>query len=230
MSTSYCDVCVDVNCICPTQHKFYKSTYDLLGLLIWFQRQSNGCFASTEWLAQKLNLNPRSVLKTLKKLEDAGLILRTKDGRRRIITCLIERLPQLKRSKPKPKRAPVFLSKGHPSILNKRTEIHNSKQDVDVVVNALEKEGIKPIVARSLAKRYSKQQIRAVINACRKDSSIKSRAAWIVSGLSKGWNLGSAIEEPPRYQLFQRPLEAPDRTGYKQGIHMIRERLGILRG
>ena len=121
-------------------------------------------------------------------------------------------------------------SKGHPSILNKRTEIHNSKQDVDVVVNALEKEGIKPIVARSLAKRYSKQQIRAVINACRKDSSIKSRAAWIVSGLSKGWNLGSAIEEPPRYQLFQRPLEAPDRTGYKQGIHMIRERLGILRG
>lgn len=230
MSTSYCDVCVDVNYICPTQHKFYKSTYDLLGLLIWFQRQSNGCYASTEWLAKKLNLNPRSVLKTLKKLEDAGLIMRSKDGRRRIITCLIERLPQLKRSKPKPKRAPVFPSKGHPSIINYRAEIHNTKQDVDVVVNALEKEGIKPIVARSLAKRYSKQQIRSVINACRKDSSIKSRAAWIVSGLSKGWNLGSAIEEPPRYQLFQRPLEAPDRSGYKQGIHMIRERLGILRG
>ena len=202
----------------------------MLGLLIWFQRQSNGCFASTEWLAHKLNVSTRAILKTLKKLEAAGLILRTKDGKRRIITSLVERLPQPKRLNPKRKSSPVPQSKVHPSILNRRTEIHNSKQDVDVVVNALEKEGIKPIVARSLAKRYSKQQIRAVINACRKDSSIKSRAAWIVSGLSKGWNLGSAIEEPPRYQLFQRPLQAPDRTGYKQGIHMIRERLGILRG
>jgi len=223
-------VCVDVNYICPTQHKFYKSTYDLLGLLIWFQRQSNGCYASTEWLAKKLNLNPRSVLKTLKKLEDAGLIMRSKDGRRRIITCLIERLPQLKRSKPKRKSSPVLQSKVHPSILNRRTEIHNTNPDVDVVMNALEKEGINPIVAHSLAKRCSKQQIRAVINACRKDSNIKNRAAWIVSGLSKGWNLGSAVEEPPRYQLFQRPLQAPDRSSYKQGIHMIRERLGILRG
>lgn len=230
MSTSYCDVCVDVNYICPTQHKFYKSTYDLLGLLIWFQRQSNGCYASTEWLAKKLNLNPRSVLKTLKKLEDAGLIMRSKDGRRRIITCLIGRLPQLKRTKPKRKSSPVPQSKVHPSILNRRTEIHNTNPDVDVVMNALEKEGINPIVAHSLAKRYSKQQIRAVINACRKDSNIKNRAAWIVSGLSKGWNLGSAVEEPPRYQLFQRPLQAPDRSSYKQGIHMIRERLGILRG
>jgi len=202
----------------------------LLGLLIWFQRQSNGCYASTEWLAKKLNLNPRSVLKTLKKLEDAGLIMRSKDGRRRIITCLIERLPQLKRSKPKPKRSPVLQSKVHPSILNRRTEIHNTNPDVDVVMNALEKEGINPIVAHSLAKRCSKQQIRAVINACRKDSNIKNRAAWIVSGLSKGWNLGSAVEEPPRYQLFQRPLQAPDRSSYKQGIHMIRERLSILRG
>jgi hypothetical protein len=96
-------------------------------------------------------------------------------------------------------------------------------------VNALEEEGIKPIVARSLAKRYSKQQIRAVINACRKDSSIKSKAAWIVSGLSKGWNVGSSVEEPPKYQLFQRPQQAPDRSGYKDGIAMIRERLGIVR-
>jgi biotin operon repressor len=229
LSTSYCDVCVDVNYISPTQHKFYKSSYDLLGLLIWFQRQSKGCFASTEWLAKKLDITTRAVLKTLRKLEDAGLILRTKDGKRRIITCLIEHLPQPNRSKPKRKSSPVPQSKVHPSILNRRTEIHNSKQDVDVLVNALEEEGIKPIVARSLAKRYSKQQIRAVINACRKDSSIKSKAAWIVSGLSKGWNVGSSVDEPPKYQLFQRPQQAPDRSGYKDGIAMIRERLGIVR-
>jgi biotin operon repressor len=229
LSTSYCDVCVDVNYISTTQHKFYKSSYDLLGLLIWFQRQSKGCFASTEWLAKKLDITTRAVLKTLRKLEDAGLILRTKDGKRRIITCLIEHLPQPKRSKPRRKSSPVPQSKVHLSILNRGTEIHNSKQDVDVLVNALEEEGIKPIVARSLAKRYSKQQIRAVINACRKDSSIKSKAAWIVSGLSKGWNVGSSVEEPPKYQLFQRPQQAPDRSGYKDGIAMIRERLGIVR-
>lgn len=230
MSTSYCDVCVDVNCICPTQHKFYKSTYDLLGLLIWFQRQSNGCFASTEWLAQKLNLNPRSVLKTLKKLEDAGLIMRTKDGRRRIITCLIERLPQVKRSKPKPKRAPVFSSKGHPSILNSRTDIHNTKQDVDVVTNSLQQMGVKPAIARNLATNHSKERIRTVINASRKQSDVANKAGWIVKALSLSWQFESKAEEPPRYKTFQRPMQAPDRSGYKDGIRMIRERLGIVRG
>lgn len=228
MSTSYCDVCVDVNCICPTQHKFYKSTYDLLGLLLWFQRQSNGCFASTEWLAKKLDLNPRSVLKTLKKLEDAGLILRTKDGRRRIITCLIERLPQLKRSKPKPKRAPVFPSKGHPFILNRRTEIHNCKQDVDVVTNSLQQMGVTPAIARNLVTKHSKERIRTVINASRKQSDVANKAGWIVKALSLSWQFESKVEEPPRYKTFQRPIQAPDRSGYREGIAMIKARLGIL--
>lgn len=229
MSTSYCDVCVDVNCICPTQHKFYKSTYDLLGLLIWFQRKSSGCFASTEWLAHKLNVSTRAILKTLKKLEDAGLIMRSKDGKRRIITCLIEHLPQPKRSKPKHKSSPVPQPKVHPSILNRRTEIHNSKQDVDVVLGALEQTGMKPAVARNLATKYSKERIRTVINASRKQSDVANKAGWIVKALSLSWQFESKVEEPPRYKTFQRPIQAPDRSGYKEGIAMIKARLGILK-
>ena len=229
MSTSYCDVCVDVNCICPTQHKFYKSTYDLFGLLLWFQRQSNGCFASTEWLAHKLNVSTRAILKTLKKLEGAGLILRTRDGKRRIITCLTERLPQPKRSKPKRKSSPVPQPKVHPSILNRRTEIHNSKQDVDVVTNSLQQMGMKPAVARNLATKYSKERIRTVINASRKQSDVANKAGWIVKALSLSWQFESKVEEPPRYKTFQRPIQAPDRSGYKEGIAMIKARLGILK-
>ena len=213
------------------QHKFYKSSMDLLGLLLWFQHRSDGCYASTSWLAEKLSVSERAILKTLKLLEEAGFILRSREGRRRVIICLIDKLPRPKRPISKRKSSPIEQPKVHPSnSLYIEQRIHNTNPDVNVCIAALENEGIKPIVASSLAKRYSKQQIRSVINACRKDSSIKSRAAWIVSGLSKGWNLGSAIEEPPRYQLFQRPLQAPDRSGYKQGIHMIRERLGIVRG
>ena len=222
-------MCVDVNCICPTQHKFYKSTYDLLGLLIWFQRQSNGCFASTEWLAQKLDITTRAVLKTLRKLEDAGLILRTKDGKRRIITCLIEHLPQPKRSKPKPKSSPVFPSKVHPSILNSRTEIHNTKQDVDVVANSLQEMGVKPAIARNLVTKHSKERIRTVINASRKQSDVANKAGWIVKALSLSWQFESKAEEPPRYKTFQRPIQAPDRSGYRKGIAMIKARLGILK-
>ena len=228
MSTSYCDVCVDVNCIDPPQHKYYKSTYNLLGLLIWFQRQSNGCFASTEWLAKKLDITTRAVLKALRKLEDAGLILRTKDGKRRIITCLIEHLPQPKRSKPKRKSSSVSQSKVHPSILNRRTEIHNSKQDVDVVTNSLQQMGVKPPIARNLATQHSKERIRTVINASRKQSGVANKAGWIVKALSLSWHLESKVEEPPRYKTFQRPLQAPDRSGYREGIAMIKARLGIL--
>ena len=228
MSTSYCDVCVDVNCICPTQHKYYKSTYNLLGLLIWFQRQSNGCFASTEWLAKKLDITTRAVLKTLRKLEDAGLILRTKDGKRRIITCLIEHLPQPKRSNPKRKSSPVPQSKVHPSILNQRTEIHNSKLDVDVVTNSLQQMGVKPAIARNLATKHSKERIRTVINASRKQSDVANKAGWIVKALSLSWQFESKVEEPPRYKTFQRPIQAPDRSGYREGIAMIKTRLGIL--
>lgn len=229
MSTSYYGVCVDVNCICPTQHKYYKSTYNLLGLLIWFQRQSNGCFASTEWLAKKLDITTRAVLKTLRKLEDAGLILRTKDGKRRIITCLIEHLPQPKRSKPKPKSSPVPQSKVHPSILNSRTELHNSKQDVDVVTNSLQEMGVKPAIARNLVTKHSRERIRTVINASRKQSDVANKAGWIVKALSLSWQFESKTEEPPRYKTFQRPIQAPDRSGYKEGIAMIKARLGILK-
>lgn len=229
MSTSYCDVCVDVNCICPTQHKYYKSTYNLLGLLIWFQRRSNGCFASTEWLAKKLDITTRAVLKTLRKLEDAGLILRTKDGKRRIITCLIEHLPQPKRSNPKRKSSPVPQSKVHPSILNGRTELHNSTQDVDVVTNSLQEMGVKPAIARNLVTKHSKERIRTVINASRKQSDVANKAGWIVKALSLSWQFESKAEEPPRYKTFQRPIQAPDRSGYKEGIAMIKARLGILK-
>ena len=221
-------MCVDVNCICPTQHKYYKSTYNLLGLLIWFQRQSNGCFASTEWLAKKLDITTRAVLKTLRKLEDAGLILRTKDGKRRIITCLIEHLPQPKRSNPKRKSSPVPQSKVHPSILNQRTEIHNSKLDVDVVTNSLQQMGVKPAIARNLATKHSKERIRTVINASRKQSDVANKAGWIVKALSLSWQFESKVEEPPRYKTFQRPIQAPDRSGYREGIAMIKTRLGIL--
>ncbi len=229
MSTSYCDVCIDVNCICPTQHKYYKSTYNLLGLLIWFQRRSNGCFASTEWLAKKLDITTRAVLKTLRKLEDAGLILRTKDGKRRIITCLIEHLPQPKRSKTKRKSSPVPQSKVHPSIPNSRTELHNSKQDVDVVTNSLQEMGVKPAIARNLVTKHSRERIRTVINASRKQSDVANKAGWIVKALSLSWQFESKAEEPPRYKTFQRPIQAPDRSGYKEGIAMIKARLGILK-
>lgn len=227
MTTVYSDVSCDVNCIKPSQHKFYKSTFDLLGLLIFFQKKSNGCFASTQWLSRKLDITPRAVLMALKKLEEAGYITRSKDGRRRVITCLVKCLPK---RKAKPKTSRIQHQKLHvsnSSYIEQR--IHNTNPDVDVVVDALENEGIKPIVARSLAQRYSKQQVRAIINACRKNTCIKNKAAWIVSGLSKGWNVGSSVEEPPKYQLFQRPQQAPDRSGYKDGIAMIRERLGIVR-
>ena len=39
------------------QHKFYKSSMDLLGLLLWFQHRSDGCYASTSWLANKLSVS-----------------------------------------------------------------------------------------------------------------------------------------------------------------------------
>jgi biotin operon repressor len=197
--------------------------------LIWFQRQSKGCFASTEWLAKKLDITTRAVLKTLRKLEDAGLILRTKDGKRRIITCLIEHLPQPKRSNPKRKSSPVPQSKVHPSILNGRTELHNSKQDVDVVTNSLQEMGVKPAIARNLVTKHSKERIRTVINASRKQSDVANKAGWIVKALSLSWQFESKAEEPPRYKTFQRPIQAPDRSGYKEGIAMIKARLGILK-
>jgi biotin operon repressor len=197
--------------------------------LIWFQRQSKGCFASTEWLAKKLDITTRAVLKTLRKLEDAGLILRTKDGKRRIITCLIEHLPQPKRSNPKRKSSPVPQSKVHPSILNGRTELHNSKQDVDVVTNSLQEMGVKPTIARNLVTKHSKERIRTVINASRKQSDVANKAGWIVKALSLSWQFESKAEEPPRYKTFQRPIQAPDRSGYKEGIAMIKARLGILK-
>lgn len=229
MGISYCNVCVDVNNIDPPQHKFYKSTYDLLGLLLFFQRQSNGCFASTQWLAKKLDITTRAVLKTLRKLEDAGLILRTKDGKRRIITCLIEHLPQPKRSKPKRKSSPVPQSKVHLSILNRRTEIHNSNQDVIVVTNSLQKMGVKPAIARNLVTKHSKERIRTVINASRKQSDVANKAGWIVKALSLSWQFESKVEEPPKYQLYEPPKEPCNRSNYSAGIRMIRERLGLVR-
>jgi ribonuclease I len=108
-------------------------------------------------------------------------------------------------------------------------KLHNTNPDVDVVVDALKKEGIKPMVALSLAKRYSKQRIREVINACRKQSDVKNKAGFIVQGLKSEWEFqGVRIEESPRYKTFVRPKELPDRSGYKQGVQMLREKIGLL--
>lgn len=213
------------------QHKFYKSSMDLLGLLLWFQKKSDGCFASTQWLANKLGITTRSVLLTLKNLEAAGYILRSREGRRRIIICLIDKLPQPKRPNSKSKSSYVSKQKLHTlNSLYIEPELHNKNQGVDVVLDALKKEGIKPMVALSLFKRYSKQRIREVINASRKQSEITNKPGWIVKALAAGWQFDAEKPiEPPRYQVFTRPSEPVDRSGYAAGIQMIRAKLGIVR-
>jgi len=208
------------------QHKFYKSSMDMLGLLLWFQKKSDACFASTKWLAEKLSVSERAILKTLKLLEEAGYILRSKEGKRRVIICLIDRLPS---PKTKHKSSPIKSRKVHPSnSLYVKQEIHNTK-DVDVIVDVLEKEGIKPSVAHSLIKRYSRERIREVINASRKQSDITNKPGWIVKALAADFKFeGRRAEEPPKYQLFQRPKEPVDRSSYAAGIQMIRARIGML--
>ena len=212
------------------QHKFYKSSMDLLSLLLWFQKKSDGCFASTSWLAQKLSVSERAILKTLKLLEQAGFILRTKEGRRRVITCLIERLPLPKRPNSKTKSAYVNRHKSTPidSIYTEQ-KLHNT--NTDVVIDALKKQGIQPILCFSLAKKYSKQRIREVLNhVSRKQTEISNKPGFIVKALAADWKFeGGRIEEPPRYQVFTRPSEPVDRSGYAAGIQMIRAKLGILR-
>jgi biotin operon repressor len=198
-----------------------------LGLLLWFQKRSDGCFASTSWLAEKLSVTERAILKTLKLLEQAGFILRSREGRRRVIICLVDRLP---RPKSKSKSSPIKRQKVHPSnSLYTEQELHNTDTDVDVCIDALKKQGIQPIVCFSLVKRYSRERIRQTINASGKQSDIKNKAGWIVKALASDWKFeGGKVEEPPRYQMFVRPKEAPDRSGYSAGIQMIRARIGML--
>jgi biotin operon repressor len=214
------------------QHKFYKSSMDLLGLLLWFQKKSGFCYASTTWLANKLGITTRSVLLTLKNLEAAGYILRSREGRRRVIICLIDKLPSPKRPNSKSKSSHVSKQKRHTfNSLYIEPKLHNTTQDVDVVIDALKKEGIKPSVCHSLAKKYSRQRIREVISASRKQFEISNKPGWIVKALAADFKFESGrIEEPPKYQLFQRQTQACNREGYKAGIAMIRERLGIVRG
>ena len=201
---------------------------DLLGLLLWFQKKSDGCFASTSWLAEKLSVTERAILKTLKLLEQAGYILRSREGRRRVIICLTDRLP---RPKSRTKSSPIKTEKVHPSnSLYTDQKLHNTNPDVDVVLDAMEKEGIKPMVALSLVKRYSKQRIREVINASRNQSEISNKPGWIVKALAADFKFdGGRVEEPPRYKVFERPSEPVDRSGYVAGIQMIRAKLGIVR-
>ncbi len=210
------------------QHKFYKSSMDLLGLLLFFQKKSGFCIASTRWLSAKMSVSERSLLKTLKLLEQAGYILRSREGRRRVIICLVDRLPK---PKSKSKSSPIKRQKAHPfNTLYIEQKLHNTNPDVDVVIDALKKEGIKPSVCHSLAKKYSRQRIREVISALRKQSEISNKPGWIVKALSANFQFESGkIEEPPRYKTFVRPKELPDRSGYKQGVQMIRAKLGIVR-
>ena len=233
MSQSYTNELIGVISTHPknhkNQHKFYKSSMDLLGLLLWFQKRSDGCFASTSWLAEKLSVTERAILKTLKLLEQAGFILRSREGRRRVIICLVDRLP---RPKSKSKSSPIKRQKVHPSnSIYAEQKLHNTDTDVDVCIDALKKQGIQPMVAFSLVKRYSRERIRQTINASGKQSDVKNKAGWIVKALASDWKFESGkIEEPPKYQLFQRQTQACNREGYKAGIAMIRERLGIVRG
>lgn len=212
------------------QHKFYKSSMDLLGLLLFFQKKSDGCYASTTWLANKLGITTRSVLLTLKNLEAAGYILRSREGRRRVIICLIDKLPSPKRPNSKSKSSYVSKQKLHTfKSLYIEQKLHNTNPDFDVVVDALIREDVKLAVAKSLANRYSKQRIREVINACRKQSDVKNKAGFIVRALASEWKFqGVRVEEPPRYKTFVRPKELPDRSGYKQGVQMLRSKIGIL--
>jgi biotin operon repressor len=213
------------------QHKFYKSSMDLLGLLLWFQKKSDGCFASTSWLADKLSVGERAVLKALKLLEHAGYIIRSRDGRRRVIVCLIDRLPSPKRPISKRKSTPIKSQKVHPSnSIYTEQKLHNTNTDVDVVIDALKKQGIQPIVALSLVKRYSRERIRQTINASGKQSDVKNKAGWIVKALASEWKFDAERQpEPPRYQVFKRPSEPVDRSGYAAGIHLIRARMNALR-
>ncbi len=232
MSQSYTNELIGVISTHPknhkNQHKFYKSSMDLLGLLLWFQKRSDGCFASTSWLAEKLSVSERAILKTLKLLEQAGFILRSREGRRRVILCLIDRLP---RPKSKSKSSPIKRQKVHPSnSLYIEQKIHNTNTDVDVVVDALKNQGIKPMVALSLVKRYSREKIRQTINASGKQSDVKNKAGWIVKALASEWTFDTERQpEPPRYQVFKRPSEPVDRSGYAAGIQMIRAKLGIVK-
>ena len=209
------------------QHKFYKSSMDMLGLLLWFQKKSDACFASTKWLAEKLSVSERAILKTLKLLEEAGYILRSKEGKRRVIICLIDRLPS---PKTKHKSSPIKSRKVHPSnSLYTEQKLHNTDTDVDVCIDALKKEGIKPSVCHSLAKKYSRERIREVINASRKQSDITNKPGWIVKALASDWKFdGENQPEPPRYKLYQPPTSKPDFTSYKNGVALIRARIGML--
>jgi biotin operon repressor len=231
MSQSYTNELIGVISTHPknhkNQHKFYKSSMDLLGLLLWFQKRSDGCFASTSWLAEKLSVTERAILKTLKLLEQAGFILRSREGRRRVIVCLIDRLP---RPKSKSKSTPIKRQKVHPSnSLYIEQKLHNTNTDVDVCIDALKKQGIQPMVALSLVKRYSKERIRQTINASGKQSNLKNKPGWIVKALSADFKFEDVrVEVPPRYKTFVRPKELPDRSGYKQGVQMLRARIGML--
>ena len=231
MSQSYINQQIDVISThqknSQKQHNFYKSSMDLLGLLLFFQKKSDGCFASTRWLSVKMSVSERSILKTLKLLEQAGFILRSREGRRRVIICLVDRLP---RPKYKSKSSPIKRQKVHPSnSLYIEQKLHNTNADVDVVVDVLKKEGMKPMVALSLVKRYPKQRIREVINASRKQAEISNKPGWIVKALAADWTIDAGRPiEPPRYQVFKRPSEPVDRSGYVAGIQMIRARIGML--
>ena len=213
------------------QHKFYKSSMDLLGLLLFFQKKSDGCFASTRWLSTKMSVSERAILKSLKLLEQAGFILRSREGRRRVIICLIDRLPSPKRPISKRKSTPIKSQKVHPSkSLYTEQKLHNTNTDVDVVIDALKKQGIQPMVCFSLVKRYSRERIRQTINASGKQSDVKNKAGWIVKALAADWKFeGGRVEEPPRYKLYKPPTSKADFSSYKNGIALIRAKIGIVR-
>lgn len=231
MKTSYSDVCLDVNYVHQASekfrqktHRFYRSSLDLFGLLLFFHKRG-GFYGKTKYLALKMGVSERAIYKALDLLEEHNFITRTKEGKKRLITCLVTSLPLLPK---KQKVQSKIERKVHSLPLEKKELIHNTR-NVDVI-DALQGLGMKPSVARDVTSKFNRDQIRAAINHCKRQENIKNQSGWVLRCLCSGWKIETYREEPPKYQLFQRQTQACNREGYKAGIAMIRERLGIVRG
>jgi hypothetical protein len=230
MSTSYSDVCIGVNSAHQASenfhqknHRFYRSSLDLFGLLLFFHKRG-GFHGRTKYLASKMRVSERAIYKALDLLQENGFITRTKEGNQRLITCLITSLPV----PPKKQKVQSKAKAKVQSLQYREKELRHNTNNVDVE-RALEETGVTPAVAHSLANSYSKQRIREVLNASRKQSGISNLAGWIVRALKVEFQFeGGRVEEPPRYQMFIRPKEAPDRSAYVSEIQKIRARIGIL--
>jgi len=230
MSTSYSDVCLDVNYVHqasenfhPKNHRFYRSSLDLFGLLLFFHKRG-GFYGKTKYLALKMGVSERAIYKALDLLQEHNYITRTKEGKKRLITCLVTSLPPL----PKKQKVQSSAKRKVQSLpLEKKELIHNTR-DVDVL-DVLQGLGMKPAVARDVASKFSRDRIRAAINQCKRQGNIKNQSGWVLKCLSSQWKIPTYEEEPPKYKEFVKPKEICDRSRYVTEIQKIKMRLGILK-